>query len=295
LTYVPVLAGLTTAFCWGTADFLSRRQSEQVGNYPTVVYSHLVTLLFLVALLPAFSPRFNPPVLPMLALVVAGGLNFIAFLFLYRAFHRGVVSVVAPVAYTYPAVTTILSIAVLGTVLGSSQTLAIGGIIVGVVLLSTRFSDLRAYMGGKGVANLTKGIGPAIGSSVFFGAVYIGVGYAAPYVNIVFPALVLRVVGTAAGFLLAPLFHQSLRPSRLFLSNTVIIMGVLEAVGFLVFTYGISIPGGSLPVVAAISGMGGAVAASYGLALLKERIELNQTAGIVLSLVGVFTLLYLGS
>jgi drug/metabolite transporter (DMT)-like permease len=295
LTYLPVLAGLITAFCWGTADFMSRGQSERVGNYATVVYSHLVTLLALLALLPAFSPALNPPLLPILALFVAGGLNFIAFLFLYRAFHKGVVSVVAPVAYTYPAVTTILSIVVLGTVLGPSKALAIGGIIVGVVLLSTRFSELRAYFGGRGAANLTKGIGPAIGSSIFFGAVYIGVGYAAPYVSLVFPALILRIVGTLAGFLLAPLFHQSLRPSRVFLSNTVIVMGLLEAAGFLVFTYGISTPGGSLPVVAAISGMGGAVAASYGLALLKERIEWNQMVGVILSILGVFTLLYLGS
>jgi multidrug transporter EmrE-like cation transporter len=40
--------------------------------------------------------------------------------------------------------------------------------------------------------------------------------------------------------------------------------------------------------------MGGAVAAGYGLVLLKERLELNQIIGVVLSLLGVFTLLYLG-
>jgi len=220
--------------------------------------------------------------------------NFIAFIFLYRAFHGGVVSVVAPVAYTYPAVTTVLSIIILGTSLSSDRILAIAGIIVGVILLSTRFSELHAFMRGSGAPNLTAGVGSAVGSSFFFGVVYVAIGYAAPLVSVVLPAMVLRAVGATAGFLLSPVLRQDVRPSRLTFSSTIMAMGVLEAIGFLSFTYGISSTGGSLPVVAALSGMGGAVAATYGLLFLKERLEPNQMLGVLVSLLGVFTLLYLG-
>lgn len=289
-----MVAGLATALCWGTADFLSRRQSEKVGSYKTVVYTQLVTLIVLVALVPVLSPSLSFPTLPVLALIVAGSFNFVAFIFLYKAFHLGVVSVVAPVAYTYPAVTTVLSIAILGALVNSTQALAISGIIMGVILLSTKFSALWASLNRKGRPNMTAGVGSAIGSSFFFGAVYVGVGYAAPAVSFVLPALVLRAVASGAGFLLAPVLHKEIGPSRLVFSNTVLVMGVLEAAGFLSFTYGISVPGGSLPIVAALSGMGGAVAAGYGLALLRERLELNQMAGVLLSLLGVFALLYFG-
>lgn len=294
MVYTSIVAGLTAALCWGTADYLSRSQSEKVGYYKTVVYSHIVTLAVLVVLVPVVSPSLEVSTFPVLALVAAGALNFVAFIFLYRAFHRGVVSVVAPVAYTYPAVTTVLSIAILGTFLSSARILAIAGIIVGVILLSTRFSELGAYLRGSGAPNLTAGIGSAVGSSFFFGVVYIAIGYAAPLVSVVVPAMVLRAVGTVAGFLLAPILHQKVGPSRLAFSRTILAMGVLEAAGFLSFTYGIAATGGSLPVVAALSGMGGAVAASYGLIFLKERLELNQFAGVLLSLLGVFVLLYLG-
>jgi uncharacterized membrane protein len=294
LAYTPVVAGLAAALCWGTADYMSRRQSEKVGAYPTVVYSPLVTLAVLIALLPILSPNLAVTVAPVVVLLAAGGLNFVAFIFLYRAFHKGVVSVVAPVAYTYPAVTTVLSILILRTFLSPVQLVAITGIIVGVVLLSTRFSELKGFVGGRGSPNMTAGIGSAIGSSVFFGAVYIGVGYAAPLVSFVLPALLLRTVGTGVGFLLAPAFHADLRPSRLHLSNTILVMGVLEAIGFLSFTYGVFVAQGSLPIVAALSGMGGGIAAMYALAFLKERLEWNQVFGILLSIVGVFTLLYLG-
>ncbi len=293
--YTSVAAGLAAALCWGTADYMSRSQSARVGYYRTVVYSHIVTLVVLVALVPVLSPVLVISAFPLTALVAAGAVNFVAFVFLYRAFHRGVVSVVAPVAYTYPAVTTVLSITILGTFLPSARILAITGIIVGVILLSTRFSELGAFLRGKGAPNLTAGVGSAIGSSFFFGVVYVAIGYAAPLVSVVIPAMVLRAVGASAGFLLAPLLHQDVRPSRLTFSGTIIAMGVIEAVGFLSFTYGISATGGSLPVVAALSGMGGAVAATYGLVFLREKLEPNQLVGVLLSLLGVFTLLYLGA
>lgn len=294
MVYTSIVAGLAAAFCWGTADYLSRSQSEKVGYYRTVVYSHMITLAVIVVLVPFVSPDFVVSASPVAALSAAGALNFVAFIFLYRAFHRGIVSLVAPVAYTYPAVTTFLSIVVLGTILSSERILAIAGIILGVVLLSTRFSEIRSLVKGRGAPSLTAGVGSAVGSSVFFGTVYLAIGYAAPSVSIVVPVMVLRAVGIAAGFALAPVLHQQVRPSRLTFSRTMFAMGVLEAAGFLSFTYGISATGGSLPIVAAISGMGGAVAASYGLFFLRERLEPNQVVGVVLSLLGVFTLLYLG-
>ena len=294
MVYTSIAIGLLAAFCWGTSDYLSRSQSEKVGYYRTVVYSQMTTLIVILVLTPFISPNLVAPVSTLIALVAAGVLNFAAFICLYRAFHSGVVSVVAPVAYTYPAVTTLLSIAILGSALSSAMILAIAGIIVGVVLLSTRFSELARSLRGEGRASLTAGVGLALGASVFFGTVYIAIGYAAPQVSVVIPVMVLRIVGVAAGFALAPILHQEVRPSRLTFSRIMVLMGVLETAGFLSFTYGIAGDVGSLPVVVAISGMGGAVAASYGLYFLKEHLEPNQMLGVVLSLLGVFTLLYLG-
>ena len=294
MVYASVATGLAAAFSWGTADYMSRSQSQRIGYYRTVVYSHFVTLVVLIGLIPVIAPTIQFPVLPVLVLAGAGAVNFAAFIFLYRAYHIGIVSVVAPVAYTYPAVTTVLSVAILGSFLTSLQLLAILGILAGVILVSTRFSQLYGFLRGTGAPNLTRGVSSAMGASVLFGTVYIAIGYTAPLVSVVLPVLVLRAVAIVAGLVLAPLFHQTLRPSRQAFSTRIVAMGVLEALGFLVFTYGISTAGGSLPIVVALSSMGGAVAASYGLAFLKERLEPNQIAGVILSLLGVFTLLYFG-
>jgi len=294
LVYTSIATGLAAAFCWGTADYMSRSQSERVGYYRTIIYSHLVTLVTVIILVPVIAPNLAFPTYPVLALAGAGIINFVAFVFLYRAFHRGVVSVVAPVVYTYPAVTAVLAVAILGASLSIVQGVAIAGVIAGVVLLSTRFSELHGYLSGTGAPSLTKGVGLAIGASVCFGVVYIGIGYAAPSVSFVLPVMFLRIIAISAGFLMAPVLKQQARPNRLVFTKTMIAIGVLEAFGFLAFTYGISAAGSALPVVTALSGMGGAVAASYGLAFLKERLEPNQMLGVLLSLAGVFALLYFG-
>jgi drug/metabolite transporter (DMT)-like permease len=294
LVYVPIAAGLVAAFCWGTADYFSRSQSEKLGYYRTVIYSNFVTLLALVALIPVVDPHLVLSVAPVLVLAAGGAVNLVAFVFLYRAFHRGVVSIVAPVAYTYPAVTAVLSVAILGAAISSEQFLALAAIITGVILLSTRFSQLRAFLAGRGPPNLMVGVGSALGSSALFGTVYVGIGYAAPLVSLAVPAIMLRAATVSLGFILAPFLKQDAKPTRLAFSNKIIAMGLLETVGWLSFTYGIESTGGSLPIVVAVAGMGGAVATSYGLVFLKERLDPNQIVGVLLALLGVFALLYLG-
>ncbi len=286
--------GLTAALCWGTADYLSKSQSKRVGSYKTVVYTHVVTLAVLLALIPVLRPSLAAPVDATVVLLVCGVVNFAAFNLLYDAFHRGAVSVVAPVAYTYPAVTVALSVLVLRASLSAAEALAISGVILGVVLLSTRVSELRAYRRGGGTTGIGAGVLSAVGSSVFFGSVYLGIGYAAPVVSYFLPVVLLRGVGACAGLVLAPLLGQDVKPSRAALSGTVFVMGTLEAAGFLAFTYGILNAGGSLPVVAALSGLGGAVATAYAMTFLKERLETNQMVGVLLAVAGVIVLLYLG-
>lgn len=293
MSYLPVLLGLATALCWGTSDYLSRKQSEKTGHYNTVVYVHLMNVIILLLLIPVLNPSLSVTPAAAAVLVGSGALNFLAFIYLYRAFYRGVVSVVAPVAYTYPVVTTVFSVLLLGSALAPVRAISISSIIAGVVLVSTRFSELRGYVRGNGLPNLTAGVGSALASSVFFGIVYVGVGYATPVVGFVLPVLFLRGVGTIIGFLAAPAFKEKIRPLRVSFSTTILAMGVLETAGFLAFNYGLSLGVDSLPVVAALSGMGGAVAASYALFFLNERLEANQILGVLLSIAGVFALLYL--
>lgn len=290
---LPIFLGLTTALCWGSSDYLSRYQSQRVGHYNTVVYALLTNLMVLILVYPLLRPPTPTALIPVLLMVGTGVLNFFAFIFLYRAFHRGVVSVVAPVAYTYPVVTTVLSIILLGSVLLVPEAIAIALVILGVVLLSTRVSELRAYVRGKGLPTVVEGVKWAVASSVSFGVVYVAVGYATPFLSYFLPVVIIRGVGAVIGFGAAPAFKADVRPTRASFSLFILAMALLETVGLLSFNYGISVGPNAIPVIAALSGMGGAVAASYALVLLKERLERNQVVGAILAVAGVFLLLFL--
>jgi drug/metabolite transporter (DMT)-like permease len=289
MAYLPTILGLLTALCWGTSDYLSRGQSKRVGYYNSSVYVHLTTFVFLLVAVPLLSPPLSTTPLVFALLAAAGAVNFFGFILLYRSLEGNAVSVVAPIAYTYPAMTTVAAVLLLGVVLSPLMVLALAAVMVGVILLSTRLSDLRA----SERRGMVPGVIPAVGAAVTFGAIYTVLGYAGPLAGYMLPALLLRGFGLLAGVVAAPILGQSIRPSRANLSTTMLAMGVLEAVGFLVFTYGTSLGAAGLPVIAALSGMGGAVASVYAMAFLRERLEMNQFVGVVLALAGVFALLYL--
>ncbi len=295
MAYLPVLLGALTAFCWGTSDYLSRSSSQKVGHYRTTVYMHVVSTATLLLLLPILRPSFDISIELILILVALSIVNFFAFIFLYRGFHRGVVSVVAPIAYSYPIVTTVLAVIFLGVVLSGFRSLALAAVILGVILLSTRFSELRGYLRGKGLVKVMPGVDSAVVAAVSFGSVYVVLGFVTPLVGYVLPVLFLRGLGGLFGFALAPLLKQDVRPRRDSITRTIVVMGILETAGLLSFNLGISFGSSTLPVVTALSGMGGAFATTYAMTLLREKLEPNQSTGILFSIAGVFALLYLTS
>src|SRR5256712_11550778 len=161
MAYLPVLLGALAAFSWGTSDYLSRSSSQKVGHFRTTVSMHLVSTATLVLLLPLLRPDFAISFEQILILVALSVVNFFAFIFLYRGFHHGVVSVVAPIAYSYPIITTILAVIFLGVMLSGLRTLALSAVILGVVLPSSRLSELSRYVRGGGLVKGMARVGSA--------------------------------------------------------------------------------------------------------------------------------------
>src|SRR5438445_13571291 len=168
MAYLPVLLGALTAFCWGTSDYLSRSSSEKVGHHRTTVYMHVFSTGLLILLLSLLRRNFGISFELGITLVAVSIVNFFAFIFLYRGFHRGVVSVVAPIAYSYPIITTIFAVIFLGVMLSGLRTLALAAVILGVLLLSTRFSELGRYLRGAGLVKVMPGVSSSGVAAVAF-------------------------------------------------------------------------------------------------------------------------------
>jgi uncharacterized membrane protein len=157
-----------------------------------------------------------------------------------------------------------------------------------------RFSELRRKDGqerGRIVAS-TPAIGSAIIAALLLSLAFFGLGYVVPIAGFILPNIFMKVAMTLVGFGLGPLFKQTIRPTTRGI-RTLLLMGLLETLGILSFTLGVSQATASLPVVLALSGTGGAIAVTYALIFLREKLEKNQLIGVVIASVGVFFLLYL--
>jgi len=288
MTFIPIVLGLVMALCLSSSDLLSRGSSRAHGPYATASNQLLIGAIIMAVFWVAISRSVSLTPFPIALMVSAAMMNFGSVALLYKGLHKGVVSVVAPIVYSYPAVTLVFSVLLLGVHVTILQTAALVGIIGGVILVSTRFSELRTKPTASGVY-------PAVLAALLGGLSYLALGASVPLVGPVLPVFFLRAFGALTGFVIAPVAGQKTRVTRDTFSPRIIAIASLAVAAFLAYSAAVNLDPNSLPIVAAVGGIGGAFEAAYAVVFIRERLELNQVAGILLLVTCVSILLYLSA
>ena len=288
---VAIILGLALAFCFGTSDYLSKGLTAKVGFYRTTVYT-LVTsgAIVLAPLLLLGVPGL--PSLPGVALLVLISVStFVAFLLMYRGYQKGHLSVVSPTVNSFPIFSVLFAVFLLRIELSYEVLLALGGVILGILLVSTNLSTLGSSRG----KSLTPGVPEAILAAFFFAVGFTSLGYAEETVGYFLPVVAARLGAASVGLLVGLALRQDLRPigGKPFLR--LLAMGTLEAGGILAFTLALlySSSLAVLPITTTLAGMGVVFTVGYALVLLKERVEPNYALGILILISSVAALLYL--
>ena len=273
--------GLTTAFGYGTSDFVARQASHRIGHVRVLFYMELVGFAILAPLALLLEHglwRWSDAWWLVLGL---GVLNTFATLFLYRSFEYGVLSVVSPIASSYPAVTAALAILFLNDRPGVPATIGIVFALSGIILLSR---------GGVHPANAPpkdarRGIVSALGAFAGYGVFYFALKYVVADVGPVSVATVVRLVGVVVLLALSAvgLLHVRGLPRPLWPSLAA--MGILDSLAFIAFNVGIL--GGSVAIVGTLSGLFSAVTVVLAAAILRERMTRIQLLGVLAIFVGV--------
>lgn len=285
--YLPIIEGLLVALLFGVSDYFAGKSSKAVGQYSTTIYVLLFsTVILLIALLfTGINTMLSAEVIGIA--VLFSFIFFMAQLFAFKAFRYGNLSITAPIVGTYPVVTVIGAVFLLGAFLSPQEIVSIALIILGVILVSTKFSDFRT----KNKITVA-GVGSALISLVFFGifAIYLGV-YAA-IIGFTLIIFISRALGAGIGFITGYATKQDLSfPSKKYV-YPLAIAGVTDAFAALTFSYGTSVKSANLPIIAALAGIAGGVTVLCAFVLLKERPEKNQWLGIILVMIGVAVLSY---
>ena len=288
--------GLLAAILWGTTDFLIRIASRRVGVFRAMLYAQAISAVSIGVWIAA-----DPLVRTLPAQASAGGwlaawlaaiAGLTATVSLYRALHQGRVSVVAPIAAGYGAVTTLLSWAT-GERLTGMALLGLGLLIAGVALVSSPSEAKNGTPSDAAPAPQShrSGLEWALLSCVCYGLEFWIQGrFANPQLGPLLPVGVYYLLSTTV--LVA--FGATLRlPFRMPAKDAILVFatGLLAIAGFISLSVGFGT--GHVAVVTAIGSVQSAITVGLACLLTQDRLAVHHWVGLA-AVIGGLGLVRLG-
>jgi drug/metabolite transporter (DMT)-like permease len=281
-----ILLGLLTALSWGSSDFLARFAARRIGSLRTTLYMQLVGLAVLTACLRWIGgwghlldgSGWHPWAWGALA----GALNGLSTLCLYRSFEVGKMAVVAPLSASYPALTVAIGVFT-GEHLTAMRAAGIALLLVGVVVVvrgETQPDKVSASLQTTPDKKTESGIGAALIAAIGFGLLFWLLGNrVVPRVG--FAATVWMIRLTSSALTALAIFFMK-QPVSLPRSNRVSIwllgMGVLDTGAFVLNNLGMQLE--QVSVVSVLASLYGAVTVILSTVVLRERMSPWQWLGI---------------
>jgi uncharacterized membrane protein len=288
-----ILLGLLTALSWGSSDFLARFASRRIGALRTTFYMQLAGFVLLTIFLPwigGWGHLFDGSGWqPWAWGALAGVLNGVSSLSLYRSFEVGKLVVVAPVSASYPALTVAISVFT-GEHLTAMRGAGIAFVLIGVVVVvrgeaqPEKSAAASPSMPENRAAN---GIGPALISAAGFGVLFWLLGNrVVPRVGFASTVWMIRLTSSAltALVILAVKKPMSL-PRKDSVSIWLLGMGVLDTGAFVMNNLGMQME--QVSVVSVLASLYGAVTVILSTVVLRERMSRWQWLGIVAIFAGI--------
>jgi len=284
-----ILLGLLTALTWGGADFIARFATHRIGALRSMLYMQLIGFLLLSSVLPwlggwghlADGSGWQPWAWGILA----GFLNAVSGLALYRAFEIGKMSVVAPLSASYPALTLLLSW-MTGDRLSVVRIAGIFCTLVGVVVVAggEKTPDVNDPVARQ---RSGKGIGWAVFASVGFALLFWLLGIRiVPRVGAVQTVWTIRLTSTLLMAAASFIVKQPVNLPRGEVRWMVLSMGAFDTGAFVLSNLGMKME--QVAVISVLGSLYGAVTVGLAAIFLREHVSRWQWMGIVTIFVGIF-------
>ena len=284
-----VLLGLLTALSWGGSDFLARFATHRIGALRTMLYMQFTGFLLLTIFLPwlggwghlADGSGWHPWAWGALA----GSLNFVATLTLYRSFEIGKLSVVAPISASYPVLTVLLSL-LSGEHLRAARAIGIAFTLLGVVLVAggEKAPDEEDH---EGLQRSGKGIGFALCSAIGFGFLFWLLGMRiVPATGATQTVWLIRLTSSVLTALLILAARQPIKPPTDRVAGWILGMGLTDTGAFVMNNFGMRLE--QVAVISVLASLYGAVTVGLAAIFLREPVSRWQWLGIIAIFAGIF-------
>lgn len=281
-TILSILSGIAGMFGWGIYDFLGGVFAKQIGPFKSFFWSQLAGSISVLLLAVISATNWNAPVLVILLFPVAAIVYSAGYLFFFKGFEIGNVSIIAATMNLWAVFTMLFAFIFMGQRLSTTQTLGVLMIISGVTLASLNWSDIK-HQGFQ----LSAGVKEAVLGAFFFGIFW----------NIS------EIISEEVGWLLTTLFvkfgivvflllFSLLAKREIGLAKVdtktkyaIMLMGVIEAGAVVIVNYGLTIGDAILisPIASALS----IVTIALAIIFLKDKVTRLQGAGIIIAIFGI--------
>ena len=281
-TILSIILGIGGMVGWGIYDFLGGVFAKQIGSFKSLFWSQLAGLISIFLLAIFFKPGINIPVLVIILSFIAAILYSAGYLFFFKGFETGNVSIIAATMNLWAVFTMLFAFIFMGQRLSVLQTLGVLMIILGATLASLNWNEIRNQR-----FQLSAGVKEAAFGAFFFGIFW----------NIS------EIISEKVGWLLTTLFIKSgiilflliislltkqvigLTKISTKTKTIILLMGGIEAGAVALVNYGLTIGDAILitPIASALS----IVTIVLAVVFLKDKISKPQGFGIVMAVAGI--------
>jgi len=281
-TILSILSGIVGMVGWGLYDFLGGVFAKQIGSFKSFFWSQLAGLISALLLAFIFTTSINVPILVIILSPIAAIVYSAGYLFFFKGFEIGNVSIVAATMNLWAVFTMLFAFIFMGQRLSTIQTLGVVMIISGITLASVNWGDIRNQK-----FQLSSGVKEAILGAFFFGIFWNISEIISKEVGWLLTTLLVKF-----GIVLFLLIFSFLAKREIGFKNTtakikyvIVLMGIVEAGTVAVVNYGLTIGHAILitPIASALS----IVTIMLAIIFLKDRVTKTQGFGILTAIVGI--------
>lgn len=274
-----LMFGIFAMLTIGLADFFAKKA---VGKYNPLTALKVSLVLGTVIVLVYSLLFIEFPVITtnvVIFVLFAGATGALGWITFYRGLKQGKVSIVSPIASSWGLIPFILAIAILSESLTTFQVLFSVSIFVGIFLTSVDWKKFIKLSKKK----LYAGAGLSILALIGFGLSGFFTKFVVDDIGAFYTIVLIRLVSLFLIFLYVPKNQQRTKFDFRWIW-ILILIGFLDAIGYLSFTFGLSV--GLVSIVSAVTSAAPVVLVLLAYFFLKERLKSNQYFGIFLIIAG---------
>jgi drug/metabolite transporter (DMT)-like permease len=289
---LDILLGISAALGWGVADFSARFSSRSIGAFRTLMLmqffgaSALTIFLWLTG---GFHRVIAPGWHPWAFAIIAGLINTIAGLCLYRSFEVGLISIAGPVSSSYPALTVTLAL-LSGERVNALRAAGLALTFFGMILAAITHAPDESHAVDPGThhahAHISKGASYAIVAALGYGVMFWWLGFhVVPLIGSSLSVWVIRLTTFCVLVIAGLPAGRALPLPRGKVWWLLLVTGLMDTSAFVANNTGMI--SGHVAVVSVLASLYGAVTVLLSRIFLRERMERTQWLGIALIFTGI--------